>query len=155
MRSCRAASLQRRGAREHFRFQTRKAMKVLVCGGRNFRRPGASLPCARPAAPREAHNGIDAGWSDGSRPYPGCTVGLEDELGIEPGRGARVLAHCPEGLTQWKKGQTKQRYDTDQGLTLCRKLQRKINEPLNPTPSASMMFVQPGDIGNRTYLRHG
>src|SRR6266446_7058525 len=39
MRSCRAASLQRRAAREHFRFQTRKAMKVLVCGGRNFRSP--------------------------------------------------------------------------------------------------------------------
>ena len=30
-------------------------------------KPGASLSCARPAAPREAHNRIDAGWSDGSR----------------------------------------------------------------------------------------
>ena len=35
---------------------------------KEFQKPGASLPCARPAAPREAHNGIDAGWSDGSRP---------------------------------------------------------------------------------------
>jgi hypothetical protein len=34
---------------------------------------------------------------------------------------------------------TKQRYDTDQGLTLCRKLQSKINEPLNPTPSANYL----------------
>src|SRR5258706_15018924 len=53
---------------------------------KEFQKPGASLSCARPAAPREAHNGIDAGWSDGGRPYPGCIVGLEDELGIEPGR---------------------------------------------------------------------
>ena len=34
---------------------------------KKFQKPGASLSCARPAAPREAHNGIDAGWSDGSR----------------------------------------------------------------------------------------
>ena len=34
---------------------------------KEFQKPGASLSCARPAAPREAHNGIDAGWSDGSR----------------------------------------------------------------------------------------
>jgi hypothetical protein len=34
---------------------------------KEFQKPGASLSCARPAAPREAYNGIDAGWSDGSR----------------------------------------------------------------------------------------
>ena len=31
---------------------------------KEFQKPGASFSCARPAAPREAHNGIDAGWSD-------------------------------------------------------------------------------------------
>src|SRR6266403_5438549 len=107
---------------------------------KEFKKPGASLSCARPAAPREAHNGIDAGWSDGSRALSRLHRGFGGRTGNRTRSRARVLAHCPEGLTQWKKGQTKQRYDTDQGLTLCRKLQSKINEPLNPTPSAKFLY---------------
>src|SRR5216684_4086692 len=33
---------------------------------KEFQKPGASLSCARPASPREAHNGIDAGGATGA-----------------------------------------------------------------------------------------
>ncbi len=59
---------------------------------------------------------------------PKGTVGLEDGLGIEPIARRVLVTKAQLGLTLPANHQTKQRYNTGQGLTLRAKLSNHINE---------------------------